>query len=143
MMSASVHILRPGLQTTVQDLGRWGFQALGVPVAGPMDPFAHRLANALVGNPREAATLEITLVGPELEFESDCVVALAGADFAVTVDGGAVPHASAFAVASHARMRFGAHERGARAYLSVNGGFDVPSVLGSRSTHVPTGMGGR
>ena len=68
-MSAFVDVLSPGLLTTVQDLGRWGYQASGVPVSGPMDPFAHRLANALAGNPRSAATLEVTIVGPSLRPE--------------------------------------------------------------------------
>src|SRR5262245_58443213 len=142
MSSRSIHVLRPGLQTTVQDLGRWGLQALGVPVAGPMDPFSHRLANALVGNPRSAAALEITLTGPDLEFESNCLVAIAGAEFNVTVDGVAVPHAQAFDVHAGASVHFGARSRGARAYLAIDGGVDVPVVLTSRATHVPTGMGG-
>src|SRR5206468_4573487 len=81
MSSRSIHIVRPGLQTTVQDLGRWGYQALGVSVAGPMDPFSHRLANAMVGNAPNTATLEITITGPEIEFEDDCFVAIAGAEF--------------------------------------------------------------
>lgn len=142
MTPRSIHVRRPGLHTTVQDLGRWGFQALGVPVAGPMDPFSHRFANALVGNARDAAVLEITLMGPELEFEGDCLVAIAGAEFDVEVDGAMVPHARAFAVSARARMQFGARTRGARAYLAVDGGFDVPVVLGSRSTHMPSGIGG-
>jgi antagonist of KipI len=130
------------LHTTVQDLGRWGFQALGVPVAGAMDPFSHRFANALLGNPRNAATLEITLIGPDLEFEGDCFAAVAGAEFGVTIDGAAVPHAHPFKVSSKSTMRFGARSHGARAYLAVDGGFDVPLVLASRSTHVPSGIGG-
>jgi antagonist of KipI len=142
MNTRSIHVIRPGLLTTVQDLGRWGFQSQGVPVAGPMDLFSHRLANALVGNPREAAALEITLIGPELEFESDSVVAISGAEFVVTLGGVAVPHAQSFRVPSRSRIQFGARRRGARAYLAVDGGFDVPLVLGSRSTHAPSGIGG-
>src|SRR4029077_6522730 len=126
----SIHVIRPGLLTTVQDLGRWGFQSQGVPVAGPMDPFSHRFANALVGNPREAAALEITLIGPELEFESDCVVAIGGAEFVVTLGGVAMPHAQSFRVPSRSRIQFGARLRGARAYLAVDGGIDVPLGLG-------------
>lgn len=142
MSPRSIHVLRPGLLTTVQDLGRWGFQSQGVPVAGPMDAFSHRLANALVGNSRETATLEVTLIGPALEIEGDCVIAIGGAEFGVTVDGGAVPHAQPFEVSSRAKLEFGARRRGARAYLAVDGGFDVPLALGSRATHVPTGIGG-
>jgi len=142
MSGRSIHVRRPGLHTTVQDLGRWGFQSQGVPIAGPMDPFSHRFANALVGNDRNVATLEITLVGPELEFEGDCLVACAGANFSVTVDGAEAPRSQAFRVPSHARLHFGARSRGARAYLAVAGGIDTPLVLGSRATHVPSAMGG-
>jgi antagonist of KipI len=135
-------VLRPGLFTTVQDLGRWGFQSQGVPVAGPMDPFSHRLANALVGNSGEAATLEVTLIGPALEFESDCLIAIGGAEFVVTIDGNVAPHAQAFAVPSRSKVEFGTRLRGARAYIAVDGGFDVPLTLGSRATHVPSRLGG-
>jgi antagonist of KipI len=107
-----------------------------------MDPLSHRLANALVGNMRTAATLEMALVGPELEFEDERVVAVTGGIFDVTASGRPVPHSSPFVVAPHARLRFGARGAGARAYLAVEGGFDVPQVLGSRATHVPSGMGG-
>jgi antagonist of KipI len=107
-----------------------------------MDPFSHRFANALVGNSRDAATLEITLIGPVLEFESDCLIAIAGAEFAVSVDGAPLPYAHAVRVLSRTRLQFGNRLRGARAYLAVDGGFDAPVVLTSRSTHVPTGIGG-
>ena len=87
----AIHVIRPGLLTTIQDLGRWGHQASGVPVAGPMDTFSHRLANALVGNDPTAATLEVTLIGPELQFERACSIALTGADFQVTGDARPIP----------------------------------------------------
>ena len=80
-MSGTVDVLLPGLYTTVQDLGRWGHQASGVPVAGPMDQFSHRLANILVGNARGLATLEVTLAGPTLRFNVARHVALTGAAF--------------------------------------------------------------
>lgn len=142
MNAGSIYVQRPGLLTTVQDLGRWGFQSLGVPVAGPMDPFAHCLANALVGNDRRAATLEITLVGPELEFDDERLVAVAGAKFDMTIGGAGVPSGCPFVVPAQSRLRFGPRQHGARAYLAVEGGIDVPLVLGSRSTHVPSAMGG-
>jgi antagonist of KipI len=107
-----------------------------------MDPFSHRLANALVGNPRERATLEVTLIGPALELESDCVMAIGGAEFVVTVNGRVAPHAQAFEVSSRSKLEFGARLRGARAYVAVDGGFDVPPTLGSRATHVPSRIGG-
>ncbi|MBM3769841.1 MAG: biotin-dependent carboxyltransferase [Acidimicrobiia bacterium] len=139
---ASLLVLRPGLLSTVQDLGRWGWQAFGVSASGPMDSRAHRLANALVGNPPEAATLEITLVGPELAFDDERVVAICGADFVVTVGDHLASHAASFRVPAGGHLRFGRRGRGTRAYLAVEGGLAVASVLGSRSTHVPSGMGG-
>lgn len=142
MNTSSVEVLQPGAHTTVQDLGRWGHQSSGVPVAGAMDLFAHRLANLLVGNPRDAATLEITLVGPAIRFEDDRVIAVTGATFAVSVDEEAASTATPVPVRAGSVVRFGRRTAGARAYLAVDGGFDVPTVLGSRATHVPSGMGG-
>jgi antagonist of KipI len=141
-MSGGLRILQAGLLTTVQDTGRWGHQAIGVSVSGPMDPHAHRLANALVGNPRNAATLEVTLAGPAVRFDDSRVVAVAGAVFDLFVDDLPVPHDRPVAVAAGAVLRFGARHQGARAYLAVSGGVDVPLVLGSRATHLPTGTGG-
>lgn len=137
-----VVVLKPGMLTTVQDSGRWGWQSSGVPVAGPMDPVSHRLANALVGNARAAAALEITLLGPELEFDDERVVAVAGAQFDLFLDGRAVPTNAPFLVSSGARVRFGARRIGTRAYLAISGGIEVAPILGSRSTHLVSRMGG-
>ena len=137
-----VVVMKPGLLTTIQDRGRWGLQAHGVPVAGPMDPCSHRLANALAGNDVDAATLEVTLTGPELEFDDERVIAVAGAEFELTVDGRSVPPNAAFVVTSGSRLRFGRRVRGARAYLAMSGGVACAPVLGSRATHVISGMGG-
>lgn len=142
MNTGCVEVLQPGAHTTVQDLGRWGHQASGVPVAGAMDPFAHRLANLLVGNPRDAATLEVTLVGPAITFEDDRVIAVAGATFGLSVDDEPASPATPVPVRAGSVVRFGRRIAGARAYLAVDGGFDVPPVLGSRATHVASGMGG-
>ena len=139
---SEMFVIKPGMLTTIQDEGRWGFQSRGVPVAGPMDPCSHRLANALVGNPRASATLEITLVGPEVEFEDERVIAVAGAEFDLTVDDRAARTNAVFVVAAQSRLRFGARRRGARAYLAVAGGIAVAPVLGSRSTHLVSAMGG-
>jgi antagonist of KipI len=128
--------------TTVQDRGRWGLQSYGVPVAGPMDPWSHRLANALVGNNANASTLEITLVGPELEFDDERVVAIAGAEFDVALDDRPAPSCTPFVVGAGTQLRFGARRHGARAYVAISGGIDVPPTLGSRATHVLTAMGG-
>ena len=135
-------VIKPGMLTTVQDLGRWGLQSRGVPVAGPMDPWSHRLANALVGNDGAAATLEITLLGPELEFEDERLAAVAGAEFEIVVDGRPAPWNTPFLIPGGSRLRFGRREQGVRAYLAIAGGIAVTPVLGSRATHVVSGLGG-
>lgn len=140
--AAAIVVVKAGMLTTVQDAGRWGYQSRGVPVAGPMDPVSHRLANALVGNGRDAALLEVTLLGPELEFEDERLVAVAGADFELSLDGRQVPSHAPFTVAAGSHLRFGARRLGARAYLAVSGGITIEPVLGSRSTHLVSGMGG-
>lgn len=139
---AGITVLRAGLLTTVQDSGRWGYQDRGVPVAGPMDALAHRLANAAVGNPPDAATLEVTLLGPELRFDRGATIAIAGADLTATIDGRAVPRHAPVRVPGGATLRFGERRSGARASLAVAGGILVPTVLGSRATHVLSAMGG-
>jgi biotin-dependent carboxylase-like uncharacterized protein len=144
-MSAAggLRIVKPGLLTTVQDLGRWGHQLDGVPVAGPMDPFSHRLANHLVGNQPEAATLEITLIGPEMIADVPVTLAVCGADFDLTCDGTAVPMGATFRVRAGQAVRFGRRHRGARAYIGVGGGGVLtPTILGSRATHLVSAMGG-
>jgi antagonist of KipI len=127
--------------TTVQDLGRVGYQGLGVPVSGPMDVYSHRLANRLLGNDPMAAALEITLLGPELVAAGDVTCAIAGGEIDVTVDGTGAPRHQPFSVPSGSRIRCGARGKGARLTLAVQGGFDVPVTLGSRSTHLVSRMG--
>ena len=100
------------------------------------------VANALVGNPRDAALLELTLLGPELAFEDERIVAVAGAEFELTLDGRAMPMHEGFTVAPGSRLRFGARRSGARAYLAVAGGIAVTPALGSRATHLISAMGG-
>lgn len=142
MQTGWLHIVKPGLLTTVQDLGRTGHQATGVPSAGPMDLFSHRLANQLVGNDRSAATLEVTLMGPEILCDAETTLAIAGAEFDVTCDGASLNIGESYAVRRGQRLRFGRRLRGARAYLAVAGGVLTPPVLGSRATHLVSHMGG-
>ena len=139
---AFVHIVKPGLQTTIQDEGRWGLQSRGMPVAGPMDPCSYRVANALVRNDRNQAAFEIALIGPELEFEDERLVAVAGAEFALSLDGVDVPPNAAFVAGAGSRLRFGARVRGSRAYLAIAGGVAVTPVMGSRATHLVSRLGG-
>jgi antagonist of KipI len=141
-VNGAVEVAAPGLQTTVQDRGRWGHQSIGVAVAGPMDPFAHRLANALVGNPRDSATLEVTLSGPTLRFGDRRHVVVAGASFQLFLDDREVATGVRHVVREGSVLRFGTRVRGARAYVGVQGGFDAPLILGSRATHLPTRTGG-
>jgi antagonist of KipI len=138
----SMSIIDPGLLTTVQDGGRWGHQSSGVPVCGAMDWIAYRTANALVGNEPGAAVLEATVAGPKLRFEQRTTFAVAGADLGATVDGVRVPHCTAVSCPAGGVLRFGNRLFGARAYLAVDGGIEVPRVLASRSTHVLSRMGG-
>jgi KipI family sensor histidine kinase inhibitor len=140
--SRSITILKPGLFTTIQDGGRWGHQDRGVPVSGPMDRQAHRRANALVGNTSDAATLEATLLGPELRFDQPALIAVTGADLEAAIDDTPAAVDTVHRVKSGGALRFGARRSGTRAYLAINGGVDVPVILGSRSTHVVSGLGG-
>ena len=134
-------VVRPGMLTTVQDLGRPGYQGLGVPVSGPMDSYSHRLANQLLGNDPSAAALEVTLLGPELTADVEVTCAVTGADIAVTVDGRVVPANAPFVVPAGARLRWGPRTRGTRMTLAVRGGFALPQTLGSRATHLASRMG--
>jgi antagonist of KipI len=128
--------------TTVQDQGRWGFQSRGVPVSGAMDWYSHRLANRLLENDPSMATLEVTLTGPHIRFESGAAFAVTGAEFKLTLDDAPVEMNQPVEAGPGAVLKFGERLRGARAYIALAGGIDVPEILGSRSTHVLTGMGG-
>jgi antagonist of KipI len=129
-------ILRSGMLTSVQDLGRRGYRSSGVPLSGAMDSFALRVANSLVGNSEDQAVLEFTLVGPELEFTEDALVAVTGAE----CEG--VRSWRPFEVQVGERLKLGACVRGCRGYVAVNRGIDVAPVLGSRSTYLRGRWGG-
>ncbi|MEW5980738.1 MAG: biotin-dependent carboxyltransferase family protein [Acidobacteriota bacterium] len=135
-------IVEGGLFTTVQDLGRIGFQRFGVPVSGAMDPFALRAANRLVGNDDHTACLEITLVGPEIAFTTAARIAITGGDLGPSIDARPIRLWHAVEVPAGARLGFSGRCQGMRAYLACAGGFDVPVVLGSRSTFTRSALGG-
>ncbi|MBX9629264.1 MAG: biotin-dependent carboxyltransferase family protein [Burkholderiales bacterium] len=137
-----IQIEHPGLLSTLQDLGRTGLQHLGVPVNGAMDETSHRMANLLVGNAEEEATLEITLSGPRLHFQEDAVIAVCGANMAPMIDGEPLPMWRPVRVRAGVRLLFGRPQIGCRAYLAVAAGFDVPAVMGSRATAVRGAYGG-
>lgn len=138
----TLHVVRAGLYTTVQDLGRFGHQSRGIGQGGAMDALAVRLANALVGNTPGTAALELTLTGPTLRFAVDTLIAVTGAALAPAVDGQPIPERHAVLVRAGHELSFGGGGAGCRAYLAVAGGIDVPLVLGSRSTNVRGGFGG-
>lgn len=142
MRARLIRVMEGGLLTTVQDLGRPGYQALGISPAGAVDEYALRLANWAVGNGPGAAALEITLIGPRLSFTAEALVAITGADLGPVLDGEPVPMWTAVTVPAGATLGFTGGSRGCRAYLAVAGGIDVPPVLGSRSTDVLGHFGG-
>ena len=137
-----VVVHRPGLFTTVQDLGRLGYQRYGVSVSGAMDRTGFTIGNRLVGNPDGAAGLEVTLQGPELELIRGTVLAITGADLSPTLNGKTVPMWTAVAASSGDILCFGRRRQGSRAYVCFSGGLDVPMIFGSRSTDVRAGIGG-
>ncbi|HKY95405.1 MAG TPA: biotin-dependent carboxyltransferase family protein [Kiloniellales bacterium] len=138
----AVRVLKPGLATTVQDLGRPGYYHLGIPISGAMDRFAHRAANLLVGNDEGAATLEAVFLGPDLEFTQDATVAVTGAELAPRVNGELRETWASFPVKKGQVLSFDRLKGGARIYIAVTGGIDVPVVLGSRSTYGLGALGG-
>ena len=142
MTESAIRVTAPGLLTTVQDLGRRGFQKYGVPVCGAMDAVSMRIANILVGNPETLAGLEITFAAPELVFDRDAAIALVGADFAPVVNGAEARAWESVRVPAGAAVSFRAPADGVRAWLAVDGGVDVPIVMGSRSTDLKSGFGG-
>jgi KipI family sensor histidine kinase inhibitor len=138
-----ISVIRPGMLTTIQDEGRWGYQLIGMPVSGALDVEALRVANALVGNERSAAALEVTLLGPELRLEQPTRVAIAGADLSATLDGIRLVPPCVIGARAGSVLRFGERRAGARAYVAFDGGIDAAVTMGSRATHLGTAMGGR
>lgn len=138
----TIRVLEPGLATSVQDTGRPGYYHLGVPISGGMDRLSLRSANLLVGNDESAAVLEAVFMGPKLEFTEDALVAVTGADLPARVDGESREGWTSFAVKAGQTLGFDHLRSGARAYIAVSGGIDVPVVLGSRSTYALGALGG-
>lgn len=137
-----ITVLKPGLLTSVQDIGRFGYQRDGVVVGGALDRFAARVANTIVGNGDNAAVLELAQLGPELRCEREVLVAWCGADFDARVGGETLPADRAVLVRAGEKLVFRPARSGVRAWLAVAGGFDVPLVLGSRTTYRRGGFGG-
>ena len=138
----AIEVIKPGLATSVQDAGRPGFYHLGIPLSGALDQYAFRAANLLVGNDPTAAVLEATLLGPELLFRAPTVIAITGAEATPKINGEARPRNESFAVRAGDQLAFDYMRVGARIYIAVAGGIDVPEILGSRSTYALGALGG-
>jgi len=137
-----LEVIQPGPLTTIQDLGRSGYQQYGVPVAGAMDTFAFRVGNLLAGNNENTAALEITLMGLRVRVLADAVVAVTGGDLTPKLNNSPLPMWQPINVKAGDIIAFGWAKPGCRAYLAFAGGIDVPAVMGSRSTYVKSGIGG-
>ena len=137
-----IEVIEPGLLTTLQDMGRYGYLHHGVPASGAMDTVALRMANILTGNPEDEACLEVTLAGPRLHFHSPALVAISGADLSPSLNGSPAPMWESFLARQGDVLSFGEHRSGTRAYVAVAGGFDVPMVMGSKSTFMKAAIGG-
>jgi antagonist of KipI len=137
-----LQVISPGMLATVQDLGRPGCQSQGVPASGAMDPFSLQAGNIVLGNPRGAAGLEIALQGPALRVLAEIAVCVSGADLGASADGAALAWGRAVLLKPGQVISFSGQRAGVWAYLCVEGGLDVPLVLGSRSTYMRARLGG-
>ena len=143
MAEAALSIVEAGMFSTIQDFGRYGYRRFGVSVSGAVDPLSMAIANALVGNAAGEATVELTMAGGEFLVDAEhCRMAVAGADIPFTLNGSPAAAFRAHDLSRGDRLRFAAARSGMRAYLAVAGGFNIAPVLGSRSTHVRSRMGG-
>ncbi len=137
-----IKITKPGLLTSIQDLGRYGYQKYGVITSGVMDSVAHRIANLLVGNDEKEATLELTLLGPDMEFRDDTLISICGGNLSPSINGKPIKLWRSVLVKAGSKLKFGGCKTGCRAYLAVAGGFDVPEVMNSKSTYIRAEIGG-
>lgn len=135
-------VLKGGLQTTVQDLGRTGYQSFGFSVSGVMDTRSFRIANILIDNPENEAALEFSLVGPTLEFTSDTIIALTGGDFSPKINGILIDSYKAIYIQKGDVLSLDSAKSGSRGYLAFSGKLDIPVVMGSRSTGMKYHLGG-
>ena len=143
-MPFTIDIQKAGLETSVQDFpGRYGYWEQGFPPSGPFDMWSFRLANILVGNAPDAAGLECQFMGPTLGFTAPCVIALTGAEMNATLDGEQLAMWESVAVEAGQILATGFAAKGARAYLGISGGIEVPQDLGTRGRWRMAGVGGR
>lgn len=137
-----IKIIKAGLLTTIQDMGRFGYQETGMSVSGVMDTRSASLANILVGNDENEGVLEVTMMGPTLQFTADNIIAVTGGDLSAALDGASLTTYKAILVRAGQTLSFAAPKSGARAYVAFAGGLDVPVVMGSKSTNLKSKIGG-
>lgn len=137
-----IRILKGGMLTTVQDLGRTGYQSQGFSVAGVMDVRSFKIANLLLDNPENEAVLEFTLIGPTLEFTSATIIAITGGDFTPTINGEPAPMYTAIYMNKGDVLKFGSARTGSRGYIAFSSYLDIPVVMGSRCTNMKSRIGG-
>ncbi len=137
-----IRVLKAGMLTTVQDLGRTGYQSQGFSVAGAMDVRSFKIANLLLDNPENEAVLEFTLIGPTLQFTSETIIAITGGDFTPTLNGEPVPSYEAVYVNRGDILKFGSARTGSRGYIAFSSYLDIPVVMGSRCTNLKSQIGG-
>lgn len=135
-------IEKAGSLDTIQDLGRWSYQAYGMVVAGAMDPFAYQIGNILLGNKGYAASLEMTLLGPRVTFSQPTQIVITGADMSPKVNESPIPMWQTIDIRENDHLTFGPAKKGCRSYLAIAGGFRVPTIMGSRSTYLRGKIGG-
>jgi len=137
-----IKVVKAGMVTTVQDLGRYGLQRYGMAVSGAMDSYALRLGNSILGNPDNEAAIECTLLGPAIYFEQEQLIAVTGADLSPSVDGLPQPMWKPVLIEAGSLISFGRRNLGCRAYICFQGGLDIPELLSSRSTYCKGQIGG-
>ena len=137
-----IRVLKAGMLTTVQDLGRTGYQSQGFSVAGAMDVRSFKIANLLLDNPENEAVREFTLIGPTLQFTSETIIAITGGDFTPTLNGEPVPSYEAVYVNRGDILKFGSARTGSRGYIAFSSYLDIPVVMGSRCTNLKSQIGG-
>ena len=138
----SITILKPGVQTTIQDIGRYGYSHFGISSSGAADLFSFRLGNIIVGNTEELAGIEMTLLGGDFKFNSDAVIAITGSPFNLSLDSQEISYNQSIYVKKNQILSVGITKGGARSYLLVKGGIKTENYLNSKTTHVMSGMGG-
>ena len=138
----SIKVLKSGLQTTIQDLGRYYQSHFGISSSGAADTLSLKIGNLIVGNKESAAAIEMTILGGEFQFKKECIIALSGSEFEVSLDRKTIDYYKAININKGQILSFGYTKTGARAYMCIKGGIDVDNYLSSKSTHILSGVGG-